>query len=135
MLGRMWRVTIRQSLAPRARAASTNSFSLAASICARTSRAYPTQPPRQRARVRLEIPSPKKCTKADRQKDAGKRKNGFNRDAAEDPVSRPAVVAGNRAENEAQQERSRHHAAAHQHGNAGAVDHAGENVAPQFVGP
>src|SRR5205807_4024132 len=55
MLGKIWRVTMRQSLAPRARAASTNSFSFTASTWARTNRAYPTHPPMHRARIKLKI--------------------------------------------------------------------------------
>ena len=64
MLGRMWRPRMRRSLAPSARAASTYSFSRAASTCARTRRAYPTHPPSDSANTRLKIPGPRKATKA-----------------------------------------------------------------------
>src|SRR5581483_6580128 len=46
-----------------------------------------------------------------------------------------AVIARNRTQDQPQQKRSCYHAGANQHGDLRAVDHAGKNVAAQFVSP
>ena len=57
-LGSTWREITRQNPAPRARAPSTNSFSLIDSTWARVCRAMPTHPVRPRAMKMLTSPAP-----------------------------------------------------------------------------
>src|ERR1017187_319108 len=77
MLGRMWRHSMRRSDAASARAASTNSRSFTAITCARTSRAYPTQPEMESARMRLKIPGPRNATNAMASRIPGRSRNAF----------------------------------------------------------
>ena len=106
ILGRMWREKMRKSDAPSARAASTNSRSLTASTCARTSRAYPTHPPIESARIRLIMPGPRNATKAIASRMPGKSEERVHHEGIQQDIERAAVESGDAAKDEAQPERA-----------------------------
>ena len=63
-----------------------------------------------------------------------KRKKRIHQHHIDEAVDASAVVSGKAANDEAEQKRTRHHAAADEHRNSRAPDQAGKNVASQFVG-
>lgn len=70
----------------------------------------------------------------DGDENSGKRKECVHHDDVEETVGIAAVIAGDGAEDQAEKERSGDHAAAYEHGDASAVDGAGEDVAAELVG-
>jgi hypothetical protein len=129
IFGRMCRVKMRKSEAPSARAASTNSFSLTASTCARTRRAYPTHPPIESASTRFRIPGPRKATKAIASRMPGKSEEGIHDEDVEGYVEYPAIKSGNAAERQPQSQRTTHNGNGHEERDSRAKDHPRQNIA------
>ena len=75
-----------------------------------------------------------KGDEGDGQQDTGEREKRVHHDDVDEAVDPSAVVSGERADEGAEQERSGDHRAADDHGVAGSVEDAGEQVAAQFVG-
>src|SRR6266436_484817 len=72
--------------------------------------------------------------KSDGQKNSGERQKRVHHYDVEEAIDVSAIVAGDRSHDQAERKRDRDHRTSHQHGNARAVDEAGENVSPQFIG-
>src|ERR1039458_9142883 len=107
ILGRMWRTMIRRSLAPRARAASTNSRSRAASTwpVPRT-QAGITDPSAERERENeIEDAGAAEGDEGDRQQDSWERKKSVHQHDVDEAVDGSSVVSGDRADNESQGKR------------------------------
>ena len=75
-----------------------------------------------------------KGDEGDGQQDSGKREKCVHHDDVDEAVEAAAVVSGERADQDAEQQRSGDDRDANDHGDARAVEDAGENVAAQLVG-
>src|SRR5450432_179764 len=71
---------------------------------------------------------------SDGQQDSGERQKRVNDDDVDEAVEQAPVVAGEGAYDEAEQQGEGDHASADQHGDAGAVDDTGEDIAAEFIG-
>src|SRR5208282_2846524 len=72
--------------------------------------------------------------KGDRDENSGEGKKGIHQHDVDEAVDAAAVVSGEAANDEAEQKRTRHHAAADEQRNSRAPDQAGEYVASEFIG-
>src|SRR5581483_9500546 len=75
-----------------------------------------------------------KGDEGDGEQDAGEGEEGVHHDDVDEAVDASAVVSGDGADDQAEQERGGDDARADQHGDARAVEDAGVDVAPEFVG-
>ncbi len=124
----------RQSLAPE-RARGFDEFALARRQYLGADQAGVADPSADRERQdQVEYPGAEKGDEGDGQQDAGKGKEGVHDHDVDDAVHASAVVPGDAANDQAENERDRNHAGADQHGDARAIDDAGEHVAAELVG-
>jgi hypothetical protein len=144
LFGRMCRTTWRDVLAPRARAASTNSFSRRLKNWARTSRATGIQrKPPMTATIRMKMPSSRPNNLLERlaeQEDQQEQQRQLRQ--AEEQVGDPhqrgvdpaAGHARDGADHHADRERHQHRGQPHRQRDASTVQHACQEVASEVVG-
>src|SRR5450631_3360004 len=81
----------------------------------------------------VENPRATKRDKGNRDQDSRKRQKRVHHDHVDEAVDAPTVVAGDRADDQTNPQRHRHHAASHQHRDSRTVDETGKDIAAQFV--
>ena len=142
--GRMWRTTRRKVEAPRARAASTNSFSRSAKNCARTRRATVIQRKAPiPATIRMKMPSSGPSTRSQRiaeqiDEQQQHRQLRQRQEQIDQPhqrgVDAAARYAGERTDNGADDDRDGHRRQTDRERDASAIQHARQQVLAEIVG-